>query len=135
ADGGSLPHRYLLIDDNRTLIIPSTQREDAGRRLRVRITNPVSEETQEYLLEITGPLSLTLRISLVAAALAVVILLSAGIFLCCRRKNKAASKDGEMKQMNGHSEENGHPPRADQSDASDVNKGLLNPQNSHEMKG
>ncbi|XP_066455366.1 uncharacterized protein [Eleutherodactylus coqui] len=107
VDGGSLPHRYRLMDDNRTLIIPSAQREDAGRRLRVRITNPVSEETREYLLEITGPRTLTLRLSLVAAALAVVILLSAGIFLCCRRKNMAASKDGEMKQIDGPSEENG----------------------------
>ncbi|XP_066455375.1 uncharacterized protein [Eleutherodactylus coqui] len=114
ADGGSLPHRYRLTDDNRTLIILSAQREDGGRRLHIRITNPVSEETREYLLEITGPLSLTLRLSLVAA-LAVVILLSAGIFLCCRRKNMAASKDGEMKPMDGHSEANGRPPRADQS--------------------
>ncbi|XP_066455379.1 uncharacterized protein [Eleutherodactylus coqui] len=135
VDGGSLPDRYRLMDDNRTLIIPSAQREDAGSRLRVRITNPVSKETQEYLLEITGPRSLTLRLSLVSAALAVVILLSAGIFLCCRRKNMAASKDGEMKQMNGHSEENGHPPRADQSDPPDITEELLDPQNSHEMSG
>ncbi|XP_066455370.1 uncharacterized protein [Eleutherodactylus coqui] len=115
VDGGSLPHRYQLIDDSRMLIIPSAQREDGGRRLHVRITNPVSEETWEYLLGITGPRSLTLRLSLVAAALAVVILLSAGIFLCCKRKNMAASKDGEMKKMDGHSEEDGDPPRADQS--------------------
>ncbi|KAG9462108.1 hypothetical protein GDO78_014892 [Eleutherodactylus coqui] len=54
VDGGSLPHRYRLTDDNRTLIILSAQREDAGRRLRVRITNPISEEIREYLLEITG---------------------------------------------------------------------------------
>ncbi|KAG9460467.1 hypothetical protein GDO78_021661, partial [Eleutherodactylus coqui] len=53
VDGGSLPQRYWLIDDNRMLIIPSAQREDAGRRLRVRITNPVSEETREHLLNIT----------------------------------------------------------------------------------
>ncbi|PIO16229.1 hypothetical protein AB205_0071510, partial [Aquarana catesbeiana] len=41
-----------LIDDNRTLIIPSVQRDDAERRFRVRITNPVSEEIREYRLEI-----------------------------------------------------------------------------------
>ncbi|KAG9461490.1 hypothetical protein GDO78_016690, partial [Eleutherodactylus coqui] len=54
VDGGSLPHRYRLTDDSRMLIIPSAQREDGGRRLSVQITNPVSEETREYLLEITG---------------------------------------------------------------------------------
>ncbi|XP_073433327.1 uncharacterized protein [Dendrobates tinctorius] len=53
VDGGLLPDRYWLMDDNRTVIIPRAQRDDAGRRLRVRITNPVSEETQEYELEIT----------------------------------------------------------------------------------
>ncbi|KAG9465706.1 hypothetical protein GDO78_017867, partial [Eleutherodactylus coqui] len=130
VDGGSLPHRYQLIDDSRMLIIPSAQREDGGRRLHVRITNPVSEETWEYLLGITGPRSLTLRLSLVAAALAVVILLSAGIFLCCKRKNMAASKDGEMKKMDGHSEEDGDPPRADQSDSPDVTREHLYPQSS-----
>ncbi|XP_077335508.1 uncharacterized protein LOC143981513 [Lithobates pipiens] len=51
-DGEPLPERYRLIDDNRTLIIPSVQRDDAERRFRVRITNPVSEEIREYRLEI-----------------------------------------------------------------------------------
>ncbi|XP_075707138.1 uncharacterized protein LOC142741678 [Rhinoderma darwinii] len=55
VDGGSLPAQYRLIDDNRTLIIPSAQREDVERRLLVRITNPVSEETREYQLKITVP--------------------------------------------------------------------------------
>ncbi|XP_077335505.1 uncharacterized protein LOC143981510 [Lithobates pipiens] len=54
VDGEPIPERYRLIDDNRTLIIPSVQRDDAERRFRVRITNPVSEETQEYRLEIRG---------------------------------------------------------------------------------
>ncbi|XP_071987820.1 uncharacterized protein [Engystomops pustulosus] len=57
--GGRLPDRYRLIDDNRTMIIPSAQRDDAGRRLRVRITNPISEETREYRLEITGKRGIT----------------------------------------------------------------------------
>ncbi|XP_066457617.1 uncharacterized protein [Eleutherodactylus coqui] len=127
VDGGSLPHRYRLIDDNKTLIIPSAQREDAGRRLNVWVRNPVSEETREYLLEITGPRTLTLQLSLVAAALAVVILLSAGIFLCCKKKkNMAAFQDVETKQMNGHSEENGHLPKSQtNSDPLDVTGKLL----------
>ncbi|XP_073473592.1 uncharacterized protein [Aquarana catesbeiana] len=52
VDGEPLPGRYRLIDDNRTLIIPSVQRDDTERRFRVRITNPVSEEIREYRLEI-----------------------------------------------------------------------------------
>ncbi|XP_077335758.1 uncharacterized protein LOC143981641 [Lithobates pipiens] len=52
VDGEPIPERYRLIDDNRTLIIPSVQRDDAERRFRVRITNPVSEEIREYRLEI-----------------------------------------------------------------------------------
>ncbi|XP_077335510.1 uncharacterized protein LOC143981516 [Lithobates pipiens] len=50
VDGEPIPERYRLIDDNRTLIIPSVQRDDAERRFRVRITNPVSEEIREYQL-------------------------------------------------------------------------------------
>ncbi|XP_068122382.1 uncharacterized protein [Hyperolius riggenbachi] len=51
-DGGRLPERYRLIDDNRTLIIPSVQRDDAERTFRVRVTNPVSEEVRNHQLEI-----------------------------------------------------------------------------------
>ncbi|PIO24585.1 hypothetical protein AB205_0003210, partial [Aquarana catesbeiana] len=54
VDEEPLPERYQLIDDNRTLIIPSVQRDDTERRFRVRITNPVSEEIREYRLEIRG---------------------------------------------------------------------------------
>ncbi|PIO15499.1 hypothetical protein AB205_0118840, partial [Aquarana catesbeiana] len=54
VDGEPLPERYRLIDDNRTLIIPSVQRDDAERRFRVRITNPVSEKIREYRLQIRG---------------------------------------------------------------------------------
>ncbi|PIO14110.1 hypothetical protein AB205_0016040 [Aquarana catesbeiana] len=50
VDGEPLPERYRLINDNRMLIIPSVQRDDAERRFRVRITNPVSEEIWEYRL-------------------------------------------------------------------------------------
>ncbi|XP_040195652.1 uncharacterized protein LOC120928722 [Rana temporaria] len=50
VDGEPLSERYRLIDDNRTLIIPGVQRDDAERRFRVRITNPVSEEIREYRL-------------------------------------------------------------------------------------
>ncbi|CAN2391830.1 hypothetical protein PRIEUP_LOCUS1870 [Pristimantis euphronides] len=54
VDGGPLPDRYRLIDDNRTLIILNAQRDDTERRFRVRVTNPVSEETGEYQLKVTG---------------------------------------------------------------------------------
>ncbi|XP_018429134.1 PREDICTED: uncharacterized protein LOC108801725 [Nanorana parkeri] len=54
VDREPLPERYRLIDDNRTLIVPSVQRDDAERTFRVRITNPVSEETREHRLEIRG---------------------------------------------------------------------------------
>ncbi|XP_066455380.1 uncharacterized protein [Eleutherodactylus coqui] len=134
ADRGSLPHRYQLIDDNRTLIIPSAQREDAGRRLRVQITNPVSEEIREYHLEITDPWILQHYLA-AAAALAVVILLSAVIFLCRKKRRNVPTDDVEMKQMDGPSEGNGHPPRADQSDPPDVTGKLMDSQNSHEMNG
>ncbi|XP_077340627.1 uncharacterized protein LOC143984212 [Lithobates pipiens] len=50
VDREPIPERYRLIDDNRTLIIPSVQRDDPERRFRVRITNPVSEEIREYQL-------------------------------------------------------------------------------------
>ncbi|PIO16421.1 hypothetical protein AB205_0099230, partial [Aquarana catesbeiana] len=50
VDGEPIPERYRLIDDNRTLIIPGVQRDDAKRRFRVRITNLVSEEIREYRL-------------------------------------------------------------------------------------
>ncbi|XP_077340626.1 uncharacterized protein LOC143984210 [Lithobates pipiens] len=55
VDGEPIPERYRLIDDNRTLIIPSVQRDDTERRFRVRITNPVSEAIREYPLEIGDP--------------------------------------------------------------------------------
>ncbi|XP_075118615.1 uncharacterized protein LOC142193543 [Leptodactylus fuscus] len=55
VDEGPVPDRYRLIDDNRTMIIPSAWIDDARRRLHVRITNPVSEETRKYQLKITVP--------------------------------------------------------------------------------
>ncbi|KAG9462216.1 hypothetical protein GDO78_014650 [Eleutherodactylus coqui] len=115
VDRGSLPDRFRLIDDNRMLIIPSAQREDSGRRLRVRITNPVSDETREYQLEITDPRILPRSLA-VAAALAVGILLSAVIIFYSKTRRNVPTDNVEM-QMNGPSEENGHPPRADQSGA------------------
>ncbi|XP_053561771.1 uncharacterized protein LOC128652832 [Bombina bombina] len=53
-DSEDVPARYQLRDQNRTLIIPSAQREDAGKRFMVRVTNPVSEGTWEHVLEIRG---------------------------------------------------------------------------------
>ncbi|KAM5180831.1 uncharacterized protein ACMZJ9_001398 [Mantella aurantiaca] len=51
VDGKPLPKRYLLMNGNRTLIIPSVQKDDGERTFWVRITNPISEETREYRLE------------------------------------------------------------------------------------
>ncbi|XP_071987883.1 uncharacterized protein [Engystomops pustulosus] len=85
--GGRLPDRYRLINDNRTMIIPSAQREDAGRRLRVRITNPISEETREYRLEITASgssLQFLVYVALPVLAVKVIFLL----FLITRGKTQ-----------------------------------------------
>ncbi|XP_066455392.1 uncharacterized protein [Eleutherodactylus coqui] len=65
---------------------------------------------------------------LVFAALAVVIGLPAGIFLCCKKRRNVPTDDVEMQR-------NGRPPRADQSDPPDVTGALLDPQDSHEMNG
>ncbi|XP_073473569.1 uncharacterized protein [Aquarana catesbeiana] len=88
VDGEPLPERYRLIDDNRTLIIPSVQRDDAERRFRVRITNPVSEEIREYRLtndtmfirmleteDSESPRKWNLRVGLSAGGVVVVIVL------------------------------------------------------------
>ncbi|XP_072254553.1 uncharacterized protein [Pyxicephalus adspersus] len=61
VDGEPLPERYRLIDDNRTLIIPNLQRDDAKRRFRVRITNLASEDTRDYYPDISDPESITGR--------------------------------------------------------------------------
>ncbi|XP_073473593.1 uncharacterized protein [Aquarana catesbeiana] len=84
VDGEPLPERYRLIDDNRTLIIPSVQRDDAERRFRVRITNPVSEEIREYRLEIRdSELNFrTLPVHPMAAGISI------HIQTCCKRERK-----------------------------------------------
>ncbi|XP_068127014.1 uncharacterized protein [Hyperolius riggenbachi] len=75
-DWGRLPERYRLRDDNRTLIIPSVQRDDAERTFRVRVTNPVSEEVRDHRLEIRGPDSnVGLIVSVVVAVLVVVLII------------------------------------------------------------
>ncbi|XP_073526973.1 uncharacterized protein [Phyllobates terribilis] len=104
VDGGLLPDRYQLIDDNRTVIIPRAQRDDAGRRLRVRITNPVSEETQEYQLEITDPGPSRLRSSVVAAVvmcLLSVMIISIILLIKSRRHKRwrpGMRRDAEEKE-------------------------------------
>ncbi|XP_073470620.1 uncharacterized protein [Aquarana catesbeiana] len=70
-----------LIDDNRTLIIPSVQRDDAERRFRVRITNPVSEEIWDCQLNIGDSdlavlSNITCNISRLGEEMAVNVLLS-----------------------------------------------------------
>ncbi|XP_071987818.1 uncharacterized protein [Engystomops pustulosus] len=114
--GGRLPDRYRLIDDNRTMIIPSAQRDDTGRRLRVRITNPISEETREYRLEITDVHRSRLPLG---ASVALVVSVALGVFVLLvflRRKmmsKKTKSLDAEMKgyraQEDGHSGDDGAP--------------------------
>ncbi|XP_075428779.1 uncharacterized protein LOC142467231 [Ascaphus truei] len=54
VDGGALPARYQLSNGNRTLLIPSAQRGDDGRRFSVGVTNPVSEDSREYVLQLIG---------------------------------------------------------------------------------
>lgn len=49
-DGGSLPLRYLLKDDNQTLIIQNASTEDAQRMLTVWVKNPVSEDKRVIIL-------------------------------------------------------------------------------------
>ncbi|KAM3935827.1 uncharacterized protein RB166_002938 isoform 2-T2 [Leptodactylus fuscus] len=92
VDGGPVPDRYRLIDDNRTMIIPSAQIDDAGRRLHVRITNPVSEETREYQLEITGSgFSRFPSLPGVSAAVGMIILILVIVIIVlvmCHKKKK-----------------------------------------------
>ncbi|XP_071987817.1 uncharacterized protein [Engystomops pustulosus] len=137
--GGRLPDRYRLIDDNRTMIIPSAQRDDTGRRLRVRITNPISEETREYRLEITDPHRSWLPFA-ASVSVAVFLVLGVGVLLR-RRKNKTRSLDEEKNSYYHHPEyshsgEDGDPqellhgrppPGAAPSDPPDVTSGLLDP--------
>ncbi|XP_077335506.1 uncharacterized protein LOC143981511 [Lithobates pipiens] len=52
VDGELFLKGYRLIDGNRTLIIPSVQRDDAERRFQVRITNLVIEDTWNCQLAI-----------------------------------------------------------------------------------
>lgn len=109
VDGGLLPDRYRLIDDNRTLIIQSVQKDDAGRRFSVRITNPISEETREYQLEITGPGSS--RLPFFPGVLAAVgIFLVLGIIfivLSVKRSKTTKPKHVERPEMNNLTEEHG----------------------------
>ncbi|XP_073474195.1 uncharacterized protein [Aquarana catesbeiana] len=113
-DGEPLPERYRLIDDNRMLIIPSVQRDDAERRFRVRITNPISEEIREYRLEI-GDLPSDYRRSrmfLIAGMLGVIIGIIF-VFLIYYRKGDLKSngvsedeplaEDGSMPPINNGS--------------------------------
>ncbi|XP_044140064.1 uncharacterized protein LOC122930622 isoform X2 [Bufo gargarizans] len=94
VDGGRLLDRYHLIDDNRTLIILRAQKDDAGRRLGVRITNPVSNKTLEHQLQITDPGQAWILICGVSAAVIGFLIL---LIVVQRRK----------KMKLNHSEEHG----------------------------
>ncbi|PIO40241.1 hypothetical protein AB205_0107990, partial [Aquarana catesbeiana] len=97
VDREPLPERYRLIDDNRTLIIPSVQRDDAERRFRVRITNPVSEEIREYRLEIRDLTSDYRRskMFLIPGMLGVIIGILVFLIYCRKRdlKSNGVSED------------------------------------------
>ncbi|XP_068122383.1 uncharacterized protein [Hyperolius riggenbachi] len=97
-DGGRLPERYRLIDDNRTLIIPSVQRDDAERTFRVRVTNPVSNVSQDYPLEITDPGSSTGRshgAAIAALLLAVLVAITYAVYQTpCRKRRRDVQGNG-----------------------------------------
>ncbi|XP_068122516.1 uncharacterized protein [Hyperolius riggenbachi] len=87
-DGGRLPERYRLIDDNRTLIIPSLQRDDAERTFRVRVTNPVSEEVRDHRLEIRDAdrrIRAGVIVGIIAASGGTVMLLMLIFCIICRK--------------------------------------------------
>ncbi|XP_069616610.1 uncharacterized protein [Ranitomeya imitator] len=102
VDGGLLPDRYRLIDDNRTVIFPRPQRDDAERRFCVRITNPVSEEIREYQLEITAdfpvvPVVVAVVVGVVVSVLLLLLIAFAVIFLYLRKKRtESRTEDLEM---------------------------------------
>ncbi|XP_069616608.1 uncharacterized protein [Ranitomeya imitator] len=101
VDGGLLPDRYRLIDDNRTVIFPRPQRDDAERRFCVRITNPVSEEIREYQLEITDfpvvPVVVAVVVGVVVSVLLLLLIAFAVIFLYLRKKRtESRTEDLEM---------------------------------------
>ncbi|XP_040185805.1 uncharacterized protein LOC120918329 [Rana temporaria] len=96
VDGEPLPERYRLIDDNRTLIIPGVQRDDAERRFRVRITNPVSEGIREYRLEVRdlkqyrkiNRLIVGLGVGLVVSGISVAVIVYTTNTSCCQKTEK-----------------------------------------------
>ncbi|XP_077340625.1 uncharacterized protein LOC143984209 [Lithobates pipiens] len=110
VDGEPIPERYRLIDDNRTLIIPGVQRDDAERRFRVRITNPVSEEIREYRLEIgeTDSLNRRSRVSILAAVICVGVMTYL-VYQCYRKKENQDHQSPKIPEheplgvtVNGH---------------------------------
>ncbi|XP_068122517.1 uncharacterized protein [Hyperolius riggenbachi] len=98
-DGGRLPERYRLIDDNRTLIIPSVQRDDAERTFRVRVTNPVSEEVRDHRLEIRDPSSSTGRTH--GAAIAALLLAVLLVGIICAVVYQTPCRERRAVQGNG----------------------------------
>ncbi|XP_072286405.1 uncharacterized protein [Pyxicephalus adspersus] len=53
-DGRSLPLRYILKYNNRTLIIRNANKEDEKGMFVIRVLNPISEDKREYHLVIPG---------------------------------------------------------------------------------
>ncbi|XP_073524795.1 uncharacterized protein [Phyllobates terribilis] len=123
VDGGLLPERYRLINDNRTVIIPRAQRDDAGRRLWVRITNPVSEETREYQLEITDPefsVSFPGLYVTIGTVFIVVVMVVIALLVKCPACKKMETEDVERR-----TEESGRRTTSSQTDCPGEKKSLL----------
>ncbi|XP_075429145.1 uncharacterized protein LOC142467395 isoform X2 [Ascaphus truei] len=91
VDGGALPGRYQLSDRKRTLLIPSAQRGDDGRRFSVGVTNPVSEDSREYVLQLIDNGSSN---QLSAGAVAGVV--------CTKMFNQREASGEERNRTSGH---------------------------------
>ncbi|XP_068127052.1 uncharacterized protein [Hyperolius riggenbachi] len=133
-DGGRLPERYRLIDDNRTLIIPSVQRDDAERTFRVRVTNPVSEDSKNFSLKMEmqdkeapdPPQSSTGGTAAIAAPVSVVaILVVGGIIFLIYRIQRRRRESSHVTPVTGplNVMENGYSPVSQDDSLSATQKG------------
>ncbi|XP_063810016.1 uncharacterized protein LOC135030608 [Pseudophryne corroboree] len=101
VDGKPLPDRYRLVNDNTTLIIPNAQWEDRGRNFSVRITNPVSVETREHLLQITDPGRSHLGVIFAIVACVIVVAVAVGIYCICNKKRGTKHREKNGSTQNG----------------------------------
>ncbi|XP_075429143.1 cell adhesion molecule CEACAM1-like isoform X1 [Ascaphus truei] len=108
VDGGALPGRYQLSDRKRTLLIPSAQRGDDGRRFSVGVTNPVSEDSREYVLQLIDNGSSNQLSAGAVAGVVVGILVIIGIvafliiLMCTKMFNQREASGEERNRTSGH---------------------------------